>query len=336
MLSPANSKIKKILRFCAYVFLAAWLAALILIAINRQAIADWWQLRGYVPPPSVISVANEDTMDAYTKHLFYLNRPQFLPTVASFRSVCPENENTIVLGCYHPVEDGIYIYNIADPTLAGVVQVTAAHEVLHAVYARLSPSARTALDNELENYYQHGLTNPLVKAEVKLYQQTEPHSVYDEMSCTFGTEIANLPPALDAYYAQFFNDRATIVAYEQQYQTAFSSRQAMIIQDDTQLSQLKVQISNLENQLRASLTVLNSQLANINSLRPTSTYDDLQSVVAQYNGQVDSYNDSVVSLQGLIGEYNQLVNARNQIAGELTTLDSAIDTRITPTTQPSQ
>jgi hypothetical protein len=336
MLSPTNNTApRRNYHLGLWIVLLLWLTAVGLLIANSQSLIDWWRLRGYIPPAAVVKLAEQDTMTSYTRHLFYLNRPQLLPTVTSFRIHCPENKNTIVLGCYHPDQDGIFIYTVSDPTLAGVQQVTAAHEVLHSVYARLSSSDRARLDAELTDYYKHGLTNPLVKAEVSLYQQTEPGSVMDEMSCTFGTEIANLPPSLSAYYAKYFSNRAAIVGYEQNYQTEFSSRQATIAQDDNQLGSWKTQINTLDAQLQSTITSLTSQLANLNSLR-SSNVSAYNAAVPGYNAAINTYNANVQTVQNLVTQYNQLVATRNQVAGQLTTLTAALDTRVTPAPKPSQ
>jgi hypothetical protein len=295
---------------------------------KHQSLQDWWKLRGYTPPSAISVLASEDTMNAYTTHLFYLNKPQLLSTVDSFRQHCPENENTIVLGCYHPDQNGIYIYAVQDPSLAGIQQVTAAHEVLHAVYARLSSSARTQLDNELESYYKNGLTSPTVKAEVALYQKTEPNSVYDEMSCTFGTEIAQLPAALNAYYAQFFTNRQKIVGYEQQYQGQFTQRENQISADDAQLASMKQQIDSQETSLTAENNSLNTQKSQLEQMLSSGKVGTYNSAVAGYDSQVDSYNTALASLKQEIMDYNNLVSTRNSVAGQLTTLDTAIDTRL--------
>ncbi|HUB92916.1 MAG TPA: hypothetical protein VMB52_00240 [Verrucomicrobiae bacterium] len=295
---------------------------------RRYPLEDWWRLRGYVPPKAVVQLANDDTMNGYTKHLFYLNRPQLPTTVTAFREVCPENKDTIVLGCYHPDQQGIYIYAVQDSTLAGIQQVTAAHEVLHAVYARLSGSARKRLDDELEAYYEHGLTDPTVKAEVTLYQQTEPTAVYDEMSCTFGTEIATLPAALDTYYSQFFTDRQKIVAYEQQYQAQFTSRSQQIATYDAELTSMKAQISSAEATLTAQSDSLSTQQSQMQQLLNSGQTASYNTQVNAYNTQVNIYNTALNNLKQQIATYNQLVTTRNAIAGQLTTLDSAIDTRL--------
>lgn len=316
------------------ILLVALLVLLGLVWAKRYQLQDWWRLRGYTPPSAVVQLADQDTMNAYTRHLFYLNRPQVLATVAEFRTHCPENQDTIVLGCYHPDQNGIYIYAVQDSSLAGIQQVTAAHEVLHAVYARLSSSARSKLDSELESYYEHGSINANVKAEVALYKKTEPGAVYDEMSCTFGTEVVHLPAELESYYSQFFGDRQKIVGYKLQYRTQFTSRQQQISGYDARLSTMKQQINSQQTSLTSEAGSLDAQKAHLNQLLSSGQASAYNVGVASYNNQADSYNVGVAKLKKQIMAYNQLVDTRNSIAGQLTTLDSAIDTRVPATVTP--
>src|SRR5271155_4219682 len=88
-------------RFRNLLTLLVCLVLIGLVWVNSQAISDWIRLRNYQPSPAVTQLASQDTMNSYTRHLFYLNRPQLLSTVTSFRQYCPENKDTIVLGCYH-------------------------------------------------------------------------------------------------------------------------------------------------------------------------------------------------------------------------------------------
>ncbi len=304
-------------------------AASVLAVLNRQSLEDWWKLRGYQPPADVARLASQDTMNSYTRHLFYLNKPQLLGTVTSFRRHCPENKNTIVLGCYHQGQNGIFIYNVSDPALAGVQQVTAAHEVLHSVYARLNSKDRAQLDSELENFYKHDLHNQRIQSEIKLYQKTEPHDVMDEMSCTFGTEVAKLPAPLEAYYKRFFTNRAAIVAYEQRYEAAFTSRQNTIKSDDAQLATMKAQIDSQEAALTALLKKIDVDQNRLDSLLATGQNAAYNAAVPGYNSEIDTYNAGVEGLHSSINSYNQLVDTRNQVSGQLTTLAGAIDTRLT-------
>ena len=327
---PSKKTTAATAKLATLLFTLLLVAAFGVAALNAQNIQDWWKLRGYQPPSAVAQLADQDTMNAYTRHLFYLNKPQLLDTVTSFRKYCPENKDTIVLGCYHPGQNGIFVYNVQDPSLAGVQQVTAAHEVLHAVYARLSARDRNDLDSQLQNFYQHGLTNQRVIAEVKLYQQTEPTDVMDEMSCTFGTEVASLPAPLEAYYKRFFTNRAAIVGYEQQYEGEFTSRQSAISNDDQQLAAMKQQIDSQEASLTALLNQINADQSRLDGLLSSGQTTAYNAAADSYNSEIDRYNEGVNSLQTAIDGYNRLVAARNLIAGQLTTLSSAIDTRLTP------
>jgi hypothetical protein len=323
-----NNGSKQKSRFVFYFVAVLLFGLLATIMINQQKIYDWWRLRGYKPPSYVEELANQDTMNSYTRHLFYLNRPKILNTVEGFRSYCPENENTIVLGCYHSGQNGIFIYNVPDPTLSGVTEVTAAHEVLHAVYARLSVKERNYVDGLLEDYYKNGLHDANVIAEVKIYKETEPHDVMDEMNSTFGTEILNLPSALKSYYGQFFSNRAAIVRYEQQYEVQLTTRLNTISSDDTSLAISQQSIQGQESSLQQEynqIEVAHQQLTNLLNAGETNTYN---AQVDSYNAAVDRYNAAVGTLQTDISSYNQLVTTRNLIAGQLTTLDKALDTRL--------
>lgn len=316
------------------ILLVALLVMLGFAWTKRYQLQDWWRLRDYTPPSAVAQLADQDTMNDYTRHLFYLNHPKLLATVTQFRQYCPENEDTIVLGCYHTGQNGIFIYAVPDPSLAGIQQVTAAHEVLHSVYARLSSSDRSKLNGELESFYEHGLTDSNVKAEVGLYKKTEPGAVYDEMSCTFGTELATLPPSLEAYYAKYFNNRQKIVQYEAQYRVQFTSRQQQISNYDAQLSTMKSQINSQQSNLTTEASSLDTQKANLDQLLSSGQVSAYNAGVNSYNNQADSYNVGVSALKREISSYNQLVDTRNSIAGQLTTLDSAIDTRVPDTVSP--
>lgn len=317
--------------FGLIIFLALCLAVL----IYRQPLSDWWRLRGYQPASNISQLADQDTMTSYARHLFYLNKPKLVSSVSNFRKNCPENEDAIVLGCYHPGENGIYIYNVKVADLQGVAQVTAAHEDLHAIYERLSSKDKQHVDSLLENYYKHGLTNQRVKDEIALYKKTEPKSVLDEMHSTFGTELTSLPPELENYYKQYFSDRARVVAFSNQYEQAFTERQNKINQDDKQLSAMKQQIDSQQAALRAQQQQLNATQDHLKSLLAAGKTDEYNAGVPSYNSQVQSYNATVADLKQEIDNYNQLVKTRNVIAQQLTDLDKALDTRLTPKIQPA-
>lgn len=316
-----------------------WLAVLLALVgvmgaalANRQTVYDWLRLRGYEPPASIVELADQDGMKDYTRHLFYLNRPQLVSDAAVFRQSCTQSENTIVLGCYHPGQDGIYLYDVQDPKLSGVEQVTAAHEVLHAIYERLGDEERRSLDRQLKDFYRNGLKDQRVKEEIKLYQKNEPNDVVNEMNCVFGTEVADLPAGLEAYYARYFKDRSVVVAYGQRYESEFSRRQAVIKQYDLQLGSLKAQIDTAKAQIDSEQAAINSRQAQLNAYRESGDVRAYNAGVAEYNRLVDQYNARISSTRVLVDRYNGLVSERNAVARELADLAKSLDTRLTPET----
>ncbi|HXR49437.1 MAG TPA: hypothetical protein VN778_00200, partial [Verrucomicrobiae bacterium] len=168
-------------RVAALLILLVWLVVLGTAAANRNNIYDWWQLRGYRAPSTVAGLATQDTMTSYARKLFYVNHPA-IEDKATFGNKCPNNggEQTIVLGCYHSDEAGIFLLGVNDPRLAGVEEVTAAHEMLHAAYDRLGTADRNNVDALLMDYYNHDLHDQRLLNTIAAYKKSEPHDLVNE------------------------------------------------------------------------------------------------------------------------------------------------------------
>jgi hypothetical protein len=297
--------------------LLIWLALLGLAAANRQNIIDWWQLRHYQAPAAVAQLAAQDTMTAYARKIFYVNHAA-IDSKETFVQQCPSNrrEQTIVLGCYHSNQDGIFLLSVTDPRLNGVEQVTAAHEMLHGAYDRLDSSEKNQVDAMLLDYYHHDLHDQRILSTIASYRKTEPNDVINEMHSVFGTEVASLPTGLEQYYGRYFANRSQIAAYGAQYETEFTSRQATVGQDDAQLASLKQQIDAIETDLKSKQAVINGRQSALNALRSGGDVNGYNAGVPGYNAIIDAYNAEVVQLRNLINQYNELVVSRNAVALE--------------------
>ena len=286
------------------------------LLLERQALLDWWHLRDYTPPAQVSQLASDDTMTPEAKRLLYVNRPD-VTNGKAFTSNCPAgSEKTVVLGCYVGNDHGIYIYAVSDPRLNGVEQVTAAHEMLHAAYRRLSPSKRKQVDGWLMDYYQHGLTDQRIKDTMDAYKQSEPDDVVNEMHSIFGTEVANLPVPLEDYYKQYFTDRSKVTAYTASYQGEFTNRQTQVASYDGQLKTIGSQIDTSEAQLKQQKSALDTQNAQLNVERSSGQITAYNSGVAGYNRAVESYNSLLQATKNQINQYNDIVAKRNALALE--------------------
>jgi hypothetical protein len=317
-------------RTLAAIAMLVLLAFPFVIYFNAQALSDWWQLRGYSPAAAVSALATQDTMTTSARHTFYVNRPELESNASQFRTDCGETEKTIVLGCYHSNQAGIFVYNVQDSRLAGVQQVTAAHEMLHAAYDRLSSKDKNHIDGLLQNYFNNDLKDQRIIDTMNAYKQSEPNDVVDEMHSVFGTEIADLPQPLEAYYSRYFTDRQAVTTFAAAYQGEFTSREDQVKTDDAKLAQMKAQIDAQEQSLGAQSTQINSDRAKLDALRQSGQIAAYNNGVAAFNSEVTAYNYGVQKLKTNISDYNQLVDQRNSIASELASLDKAIDTRLTP------
>jgi len=303
-----------------------------LLVWQHNYITDWFVLRDYHPTAAIQKLTQDDTMTAYARRLFYVNKPQ-IDGKTAFNAHCSNgNDQITVLGCFTGNRNGIYLYNVTDPRLAGIEQVTAAHEMLHQAYARLSSSERTKVDTMLLAF-DKTITDPTLKAKVAQYQKIEPNSVVDEMHSVFGTEVDNLPPQLEAYYSQYFTDRHKITQYHDQYEAAFRERQQQISSYDSQIDKLNAQITNDKAIIASDELSLQNEQDQMNEYKQTGQISTYNSMVSGFNTLVSSYTALTDKTNELIDQYNSLVTARNAIATQEQQLEQAINSQASTATQ---
>jgi len=297
------------------------------LATQRQALYDWGRLENYTPSTTVATIAADDTMTPAARRVFYVNHPA-ISDKTDFAHQCPSGtEQTVVLGCYHGDQSGVYVLQVGDVRLNGIEQVTSAHELLHAEYDRLSARERSQVDGWLEDYYQHDLRDQTTLQQIAEYKKSEPNAVTDEMHSLFGTQLGSLSPQLEQYYRRYFADRAKIVSYYSAYEGEFTSRQATIKADDTQLTNWKQQISNDESNLRQMSDDLQQRQQQLTQQRTTNPAAYNQAIPS-YNAAIDSYDTLLSSYRSLIDQYNNLVMKRNAVALETQQLTKEINSQV--------
>ncbi len=296
-----------------------------LYATSRsQDIADWWKLRSYETPSEVALLSVNAGFNEYGQRLFYVHDPQLLDK-QEFADKCTVGEATIVLGCY--IHDyRIYLFDVTDERLEGVEEVTAAHEMLHAAYDRLSEQEQEEISAALLAFYDT-VTDPRIIKTVQTYEERDPDVVHNELHSIIGTEILDLPEELELHYQQYFSDRSKVVELAQEYAEVFTMREKQIEQFDTRLKNIQTQIDVIETDLQVQAATLSVQRGELNALRDT----DIQQYnerIDPYNVLVRAYNDDVAALKASVTSYNTTVAERNALALEERELVEAIDTRI--------
>jgi hypothetical protein len=290
--------------------------------LNPQTVIDWWRLRDYEPPVAVVRLANDASFNDEGRKLFYVHYPELL-NKQNFQGKCSLTEETIVLGCYIS-NDKIYVFDVEDDRLEGVEQVTAAHEMLHAAYDRLSDSERTYIDELVLAYYKE-LNDPRLNETIDNYRKRDPTVVPNELHSILATEYGDLPQELEDYYSQYFVNRSIVVGYSNNYEAEFTKLEEQIEVYEKQLKELEASINERENQLVQLGVALEFEKNQLEDLR--SDPQSYNNAVESFNVKVRDYNEQIRILRIDVETYNEIVNKRNEIALQEQELIDSIDTR---------
>lgn len=323
---PQHKKSKtSIIALCVLLF---GILLLTLAYFQKQHIYDWYMLRDYKPNSAISKIADDITLTDSARRMFYVNKPEILDKDTFNQKCSNTHEHTIVLGCYHSNQRGIYIYKVTDERLQGIKQVTAAHEVLHAAYDRLSSKERKRIDKLLQNYYDTQLTDERIKETINGYRETEPNDLVNEMHSIFATEIEDLPQELEDYYKKYFVDRMKVAEYANEYQHEFTSRKEQVDNYDKQLEEMRSQIDSQQQTLANQNAQLSQQRSELDSLRSSGDTASYNQRVSTFNAAVAAYNESVNQLKNLVEQHNTLVEKRNDIALQQQELSKAINSHL--------
>ena len=153
-------------RVLASILAVVLLAASVLLFYYRQAIVDQITVWRFTPTTELVSFADRAGLNDLGKFYLYASQTQ-ISDKSAFNTACGklQNERTVVLGCYVGTDRRIYIYNVTDTQLDGVRETTAAHEMLHAAYDRLSESDKDRVDALLKDE-ESKITDEIGRAHV--------------------------------------------------------------------------------------------------------------------------------------------------------------------------
>lgn len=266
------------------------------------------------PNDDIASVDSRIDLTTRGQQIFYATAP-VIEDRDAFNTDCQSVERTAaILGCY--VRDRIYLYNIQANELDGALEVTAAHEMLHAAYARLNIFEQARINRMINAEYAKIKDNPDIKQEMQYYAQAEPGEEINELHSIIGTTIKDLPVELEQYYALYFTNRAAIVAMNTKYTAVFDevNKQASALQD--QITSEAAAIKQSSVQYNADLTQLNSDIESFNE-RATSggftsqyaftiAHQTLSARIQQMKDRQSALNQQIDAYNADVAEYNKL------------------------------
>lgn len=283
---------------------------------RRQAYADQWVVWTDPPSAQIEELAQQLELTETGRRIFFATRPQ-VDTARDFETHCPV-EAEVVLGCYY--RDRIFVYEVTDERLAGTVESTTAHELLHALYARMEPAEETRVDALVADYVADLPDDDATRAIIETYPD-EQHA--DEWHSRLATSFETLPAALETHYAQIFGDRQLIVAFDKESRAQIDDYTARIEQLSAELDAASADLTARSAAYDADIATLNADIASFNQRADSGAFssqaefdreraaiiarqDALEAQRVALNADVDAYNAKVVELTSLDSERAEL------------------------------
>ncbi len=303
-----------------------------LLLVNRQYVIDQVTVWQYQPSSEVAALAERGKMTDQGKFYFYASQPA-LKDATAFNQKCTRKEQSVaILGCY--TGRYIYIYNVVDKKLDGIREVTAAHEMLHAAYDRLSDSERARIDKLLAAEYEKLKTNDKFAERMAFYARTEPGERDNELHSVIGTEVDSIGGELESYYKRYFVDRGQIIALHQKYERIFNDLQSRADELIAQLTELGDSIEADTTTYNKDVTQLNQDIQSFNARVQNSDFSSQAEFNATRNslvGRADQLDAMRRDINAKVSRYEALRRELEEIASQSDALNRSIDSTLAPT-----
>lgn len=295
--------------------------------LNASMLRDWLTVGKAVENAQIDEYVARAGLSSAGRFYLLAARPT-LHSPETFDEACPIREAGIaVLGCYSGSDDTIHLLDIKDETLDALEPVVAAHEALHAIWARLDPVERTTISAEIEKSFT-SITDPDLLGRLTPYKSLTESARVSELFAILGTESSTVTPALEEFYARYFDDRQACVELA-------ASAANTIAEISNSIESVGGQILAVEDSVQEAMKaytfdkrtlVQDIDLFNANAKVPgyfPSSSDFTRERDALRLRQAD-LEKSRVALNELIARYNTLVEKMEVLNARATKLNTAL------------
>ncbi|MBX3098148.1 MAG: hypothetical protein KF761_01080 [Salinibacterium sp.] len=291
------------------------------VLANPQRVTDQLTVWNYTADSVITAYADRSTMTDEGRFLFYASRPEVSPD-SQFNAHCSsQTEGVGILGCYQHAGKRIYLYDVTDVRLDGIEEVVAAHEMLHAVWDRMSVDERTALGPLLEAAAATKADDPEFAKTLSYYATAEPGERLNELHSIVGTEFHNLDPALEAHYARYFTDREALVELHDTSHAVFQAQQDAIDALLAQLDALQAGVDADYASYNAGYDQLNADIAAFNSRAQAGDF----SSQSQFNGERNALIARQADLDALYASIDDRAKQYEGLVAQLNDLNAQVD-----------
>lgn len=255
-----------------------------------------------------------------------------LEDAETFNAACITPDASVSsLGCFDPSTQKIHIYRVESDELKGEIEATAAHELLHAAWERLSFFDRQHLEPLLLSVYNSAEYSEMLRASTENYA---PIELMTELHSQIAERIKDLPPELEQHYAAYFEDQDLVVSYYEQYSSVFEQLMSEADALATEIETERVALNEQYDRYAAWVDDYNARVEAFNRcardpdcslINFEARRDEFIKEGQEIDAAYEAYENARVALNAKIDVYNSNVN-------HLKSLDYALDSRASPET----
>ena len=308
------------------VFIGVILFVSFVLYANRQLISDLTINLFFEPSASVADLGSDLKLTDTGQRIYYATQPKMLGST-DFNDFCPRlEEKNPILGCYTS-KDRIYMYDVSTNELDGIEQVTAAHELLHAIWYRMSDDERQTVGDLLVEEYDN-ITDEALKSRMDYYERNEPGQFTNELHSIIGTELVDISNELEAHYANYFSDRSTVVGYYTEYHSVYDELYDRAEQLYSDIESMGQQIIELSDTYQTDVNQLTADIADFNSRANSGFFSSQQEFYSERSvlvSRTDELESRRNSINDLVNSYNAKVAEYQEVAAKIDTLNESID-----------
>lgn len=320
------SKTSRIWTSIAFVLSIAAVGVAIWLFLNRQLVLDQVSVWTYQPSASIQTLDERVQFTNKGRFAFYSTKP-VIANPDEFNSKCPRQEaGSPILGCYTS-DHRIYVFDITNQQLDGMEEVTAAHEMLHAVWNRMDSAEQERISGLLTQAYENSAT-PELQERMAYYERNEPDAITNELHSILGTEVANLGEELESYYAKFFKNRQAILDLHDKYDSVYKELNARAEQLFDEMEALSADIQARSDAYDADVAQLSADINSFNSRANSGNFDS----ISQFNRERAALVSRSATLEANrnainndIASYNVLYEEYQTISSQIEVLNNSVD-----------
>ena len=289
------------------------------VLLNKQSVVDQVHYSQFIPTSSSKEQVTRSGMSPKGQFLFYASDPVVLEKTDFNQTCSTATSDSSVLGCYITATGHIYLYHQTDKRLDGEEEVMAAHEMLRAVWQRMSAAQRDALVPELTHVLATNEDTRLdLKSRYDNVVRNDPNDRYGELYAMLGTEVPNVGTALEASYAPYFVKRSTVTKLNEFAIAYVVALTTQITSFDDELTATDAHIKVRKKAITAAIKVYNSDVSKFNARAEAfggfasegqfnvarngleSRRNSLNAQIKKINKTIDAYNAQLKQLNGLL------------------------------------